>query len=114
MQRVGSRATLGAAAIAVLARYAWPGNVRELQNVLAALAVRSPKRGVVPPDALPAALTENGERDGVTLDEGRRLFELRFVRAALARAGGHRGRAAVELGVTRQGLTKLMNRLGIS
>src|SRR5206468_1309401 len=42
--RIGSRATLGAATVAALSRYDWPGNVRELQNVLAALAVRSPKR----------------------------------------------------------------------
>jgi DNA-binding NtrC family response regulator len=47
------------------------------------------------------------------LDEARRTFEERFVRAALVRTGGHRGRAAEELGVTRQGLTKLMARLGI-
>ena len=40
--RIGSRAVLGAATTAALARYDWPGNVRELQNVLAALAVRSP------------------------------------------------------------------------
>ena len=45
--------------------------------------------------------------------EARRTFEHRFVRAALVRTGGHRGRAAAELGVTRQGLTKLMTRLGI-
>ena len=48
-----------------------------------------------------------------SLDEARRTFEHRFVRAALVRTGGHRGRAAAELGVTRQGLTKLMNRFGI-
>jgi DNA-binding NtrC family response regulator len=41
------------------------------------------------------------------------VFDTRFVRAALARAGGHRGRAAAELGVTRQGLAKLMDRLGV-
>jgi DNA-binding NtrC family response regulator len=35
------------------------------------------------------------------------------VKAALVRTGGHRSRAAEELGVTRQGLTKLMTRLGI-
>ena len=29
------------------------------------------------------------------------------------RSGGHRSHAAAELGVTRQGLTKLMTRLGI-
>ena len=50
-RRFGSRATLSAATMAALARYDWPGNVRELQNVLAALAVRSPKRGIVPPAA---------------------------------------------------------------
>ena len=51
--RVASRATLGPATVAALARYDWPGNVRELQNVLAALAVRVGRRGVVAPEALP-------------------------------------------------------------
>jgi DNA-binding NtrC family response regulator len=49
----------------------------------------------------------------VTLDQARRRFEERFVRAALARAGGHRGRAAASLGLTRQGLSKLLDRLGV-
>ena len=112
-RRLGSRASLGAATMAALARYDWPGNVRELQNVLAALTVRSPKRGVVPPDALPASFTEVQRRETWRLDEARRTFESRFIRAALVRSGGHRGRAAAELGVTRQGLTKLITRLGI-
>jgi DNA-binding NtrC family response regulator/tetratricopeptide (TPR) repeat protein len=112
--RVGSRATLGAPTIAALARHDWPGNVRELQNVLAALAVRSPKRGIVPPAALPSAFVGSTAASAWRLDEARRTFDERFVRAALVRTGGHRGRAAEELGVTRQGLTKLMTRLGIS
>jgi DNA-binding NtrC family response regulator len=112
--RVGSRSTLGATTIAALARYDWPGNVRELQNVLAALAVRSPRRGVIPPSALPAPFAVASAGAASRLEEARRTFEERFVRAALARTGGHRGRAAAELGVTRQGLTKLMTRLGIS
>jgi len=112
--RVGSRATLGAATIAALARYEWPGNVRELQNVLAALAVRSPRRGVIPPSALPAPFAVAPAGAASRLEEARRAFEERFVRAALVRTGGHRGRAAAELGVTRQGLTKLMTRLGIA
>ena len=111
--RVGSRATLAVATTAALARYGWPGNVRELQNVLAALAVRSPKRGVVPAAALPPQFVERPGGGGWRLDEARRGFEERFVRAALARAGGRRGRAAAELGITRQGLTKIMARLGI-
>jgi DNA-binding NtrC family response regulator len=112
--RVGSRATLGAATLAALARHDWPGNVRELQNVLAALAVRSPRRGVIPPSALPPPFGVDAGGDASRLEEARRTFEERFVRAALVRTGGHRGRAAAELGVTRQGLTKLMTRLGIS
>ncbi len=39
------------------------------------------------------------------------MADERVVRAALAQAGGHRGRAASALGVTRQGLAKLVDRL---
>jgi len=112
-QRLGGRATLSAATVAALARYEWPGNVRELQNVLAALAVRSPRRGVVPPTALPPQFGPRDEDEAWRFDDARQAFEERFVRAALVRSGGHRGRAATELGVSRQGLTKLMTRLGI-
>jgi DNA-binding NtrC family response regulator len=112
--RVGSRAVLAAQTIGALARYDWPGNVRELQNVLAALAVRAPRRGVVPPTALPPALGAPTAGSGWRLGEARRTFEERFIRAALARTGGHRSRAAEELGLSRQGLAKLMSRLQIS
>jgi transcriptional regulator with PAS, ATPase and Fis domain len=113
-RRVGSQATLAAATVAALARYDWPGNVRELQNVLAALAVRTGKRGVVPPSALPAQFEAVRPAEAWRLDAARRTFEERFVRAALVRSGGRRAQAASELGVTRQGLTKLMTRLGIT
>jgi transcriptional regulator with PAS, ATPase and Fis domain len=111
--RVGSKATLAVSTVAALARYDWPGNVRELQNVLAAIAVRAPKRGLVPPGALPPHFDAARPDASYRLDQARRTFEQRFIRAALARSGGHRARAAEELGVTRQGLTKLMVRLGI-
>jgi transcriptional regulator with PAS, ATPase and Fis domain len=112
--RLGSKATLSTSAVAALARYDWPGNVRELQNVLAALAVRSPRRGIVAPEALPPHFEHARADHTWRLDEARRTFETRFIRAALARSGGHRARTAEELGVTRQGLTKLMVRLGIT
>src|SRR6185436_14857587 len=99
--RVGSRATLATATVIALARYGWPGNVRELQNVLASLVVRSPKRGVVPPTALGPQFADPGLAEVSRLDAARRVFEERFVRAALVRTGGHRARAAEELGVTR-------------
>jgi two-component system response regulator HydG len=111
-QRVGSQATLGRGALAALARYEWPGNVRELQNVLAALAVAAPRRGTIGASALPSGIAPSAA-DSLTLDQARRQFDATFVRGALARAGGCRSRAASDLGVTRQGLAKLMERLGI-
>jgi DNA-binding NtrC family response regulator/tetratricopeptide (TPR) repeat protein len=112
--RVGSRATLAASTVAALARYDWPGNVRELQNVLASLVVRCSKRGVVPPTALGPQFADRCLGEASRLDAARRTVEERFVRATLVRTGGHRTRAAEELGVTRQGLAKLMTRLGIA
>ena len=112
--RLGSRATLSLATLSQLARYDWPGNVRELQNVLAALAVRTPRRGVVQPSALPPEFGDAGRAEVSSLEAARRTFDAQFIRAALARTGGHRARAARELGVTRQGLTKLMVRLGLN
>lgn len=110
--RIGSRATLAPATLATLARYDWPGNVRELQNVLAALAVSAPRRGSIGPTCLPAVVAR-AETATATLDEARRVFERRFVQAALAHTGGHRGRAAAALGISRQGLAKLMARLDL-
>ena len=111
--RVGSRAVLGVDLVAALARYDWPGNVRELQNVLASLAVHGPRRGRVPVSLLPARIADEASRDGGDFGEARLNFERRFVRAALARAGGCRSAAATELGLSRQGLIKIIRRLGI-
>ncbi len=112
--RCGSRATLGAAVLTSLAKYDWPGNVRELQNVLAALAVRAGRRGIVPVSSLPPMFNDSRVVESSRLDQARRVFEENFVRAALARCGGRRVQAASELGLTRQGLAKLMDRLGIA
>jgi transcriptional regulator with PAS, ATPase and Fis domain len=88
--------------------------VRELQNVLASVMVAAPARGVIGPQVLPAHITRAaaiGARS--TLAEARRSFEARYVRAAMARAGGRTLVAARELGVSRQGLTKLLIRLDL-
>ena len=102
------------AAFSLLGSYDWPGNVRELQNVLASVMVAAPARGVIGPQVLPAHITRAaaiGARS--TLAEARRSFEARYVRAAMARAGGRTLVAARELGVSRQGLTKLLIRLDL-
>jgi transcriptional regulator with GAF, ATPase, and Fis domain len=115
LARTRSRATLDPETLAALARYDWPGNVRELQNVIARLAVQAPARGRVTPMALPAPIHPTVSMStSMPLDRARRAFEEQFVRGAIARAGGQLGPAARDLGLTRQGLTKLLARLGIA
>jgi transcriptional regulator with GAF, ATPase, and Fis domain len=112
--RVGTHAQLSHPVLAALSRYHWPGNVRELQNVVAALAVAAPARGLVRPSLLPAIITGTMAMTAARLADARNQFEQRFVQVALARAGGSRSRAARDLGLSRQGLLKLMARLGIA
>jgi transcriptional regulator with PAS, ATPase and Fis domain len=88
--------------------------VRELQNVMAALAVAAPARGQIRPTLLPAAITGASSITAARLADARAQFERRFIEVALARAGGSRSRAARELGISRQGLLKLLTRLGIT
>jgi transcriptional regulator with PAS, ATPase and Fis domain len=115
--RVGSRARLEGRVLDVLARFDWPGNVRQLQNTLAALAVRVPLRGRVTVDDLPHEIRRPDASPcyvvGSGLNAARREFEATYVRDALTRAGGRCSLAARDLGLTRQGLSKLVRRLGL-
>jgi DNA-binding NtrC family response regulator len=114
VKRTGGRATLDPDTLAALARYDWPGNVRELQNVMTSLAVHAGSRGRVGPQALPDHIAGTAVAGvSTTLEAARQSFERRFVRAVLAQEGGHRGRAARALGLSRQGLAKLLRRLQI-
>jgi DNA-binding NtrC family response regulator len=116
LAQTGGRAILSSETVAALAGRPWPGNIRELQNTLAALAVRAPRHGRIGPRDLAWLWPDaaGGRPFPRTLDDARRAFEAEFVRSVLDRAGGRRCRAAAELGVTRQGLAKLVTRLGIT
>jgi DNA-binding NtrC family response regulator len=111
--RVGTRAVLSQGLLATLARYHWPGNVRELQNVVSTLAVAAPSRGQVRARLLPSILTRSAASPTTQLRTACAQFERRFIEVALARANGCRSRTARELGVSRQGLLKMMTRLGV-
>lgn len=115
-RRVGTQARLHPALVDGLVAHDWPGNVRQLQNVLATLAVDAPRRGVVLPK--PHLLTRRtpmqpSETGPIGLDVARRQFDGVCVREALARAGGRQTEAARHLGLSRQGLAKLVRRLGL-
>ncbi len=106
-------------AIHLLLSHAWPGNVRELENeVQRALALARPGAALTPSElservgaiAEPVAA---GERDGEPLRATLQRIEALLIRRALARHGGRRAETARRLGITREGLYKKMQRLGI-
>jgi len=121
MAEIGKRAWLGPDVLARLTRYEWPGNVRELQNVISGLAVAAPTYGrvnvrhlvEVMGQAAGEPLPEPSVAAPSNLNAARTVFERRHVAEALARHAGRRAQTARSLGLTRQGLSKAMRRLGL-
>jgi len=110
--------------LAALSELPWPGNVRQLENLCRRLAVMAPGREIraqdlpkpevaATPDAEDwigrlaqsvRARLRSGERD---LYPGcRAQFEQAMLAAAMAENAGHRGRAALQLGLGRNTLTR--------
>ena len=101
-------------ALDLLGRYAWPGNVRELQNEVQRAVILCGDDGVIRPEHLSPRLNpEGGPAGGRTLGrfaEAKAEFVRRFLEQALLRCGNNKARAAEELGLSRQGLFKLLKK----
>ena len=103
----------------LLQAYPWPGNVRELENeVQRALALAEPGEELGP-DRLSPGLAggvephEAAPRSGETLRQTLARIESLLLRRALDANGGRRAATARQLGITREGLYKKMQRHGI-
>ena len=104
---LGAGKSLATSARAALVKHAWPGNVRELKNVLqranllaAGAAIEAADLGL-PATAAPPPVSNDSEPDRESIER------------ALSQAGGVVSQAAAELGLSRQGLYRRMERLGI-
>ncbi len=107
-----------------LAAYAFPGNIRELKSMVYD-AIANHSRGVLGKEyflramgagrpAAPAATASDDVLATFSDPEGRlptlKEAEEALIGKALERAGGNQGVAARYLGITRQGLNKILNR----
>ncbi|MBI5068324.1 MAG: sigma-54-dependent Fis family transcriptional regulator [Deltaproteobacteria bacterium] len=99
-------------AVAALSTYDFPGNVRELLHALER-AVAMSRGDVIRLAHLPPALGGGGGAGGDAaggatgiqpLARAVEEFELQYIRHVLAKVGGHRGRAAELLGISRKSL----------
>ena len=104
-------------ALDLLVAYEWPGNVRELRNEVRRIVALS-EGGSVRPEHLSPRLTEYKPPDPDRLPvRGLKPLvedlERRLLRAALVRHGWNKSRAATELGLSRLGLRKKLERYGM-
>jgi DNA-binding NtrC family response regulator len=122
----GPQARWGRDALAWIAARDWPGNVRELRAAVecaAALAPQGPQGMVVgvedltfaagdAPTAAPAPALADAP-NGLTLDQEIAALERRRIVEALERTGHNHTHTARDLGLSRVGLLKKMDRMGL-
>jgi two-component system response regulator PilR (NtrC family) len=109
---------LTAEALGAIVAYDWPGNVRELEHEARRLAYlcggRPVETAMLSAQVLVSGAAPVVAAGSLTLERHLEELERRLVRAALDRARGRRSTAARILGVSRNGLTMKMERLGLA
>ncbi|WP_343654278.1 sigma-54 dependent transcriptional regulator [Paraburkholderia caribensis] len=110
----------------LLQAFDWPGNVRQLKNLIERLTILYPGRRIEP-DQLPPELhvarapsksSEPVEPAEVASTEGSisetlLVRERELITSALLATGGHKGKAADRLGISRHAFKRRLQRLGI-
>jgi transcriptional regulator with PAS, ATPase and Fis domain len=96
--------------------YTWPGNVRELQNEIQKCLILCEEDNLINEEYLSNKIRKkNGAKPNHPYDyfRAKAEFEKKFLSEALARSDYNRTRTAEEVGLSRQGLFKLMKKHGI-
>jgi DNA-binding NtrC family response regulator len=100
-------------AMELMMNYSWPGNVRELQNELQRCLVLAAGEDLIKKEHLSARINPKGESSSPVLYNyfaAKAEFERRFLSQALDRFAGNKARTAAGVGLTRQGLFKLLKK----
>ena len=100
-------------ALELMINYSWPGNVRELQNEIQRCLVLASGDQLIKKEHLSSRINPTGERSsGVSYNyfAAKAEFETRFLSQALDRFGHNKSRTAAGVGLTRQGLFKLLKK----
>lgn len=100
-------------ALELLMNYSWPGNVRELQNEVQRCLILSKDNGLIKEEYLSPKINPKGERNsgtGYNFFRAKAEFEKRFLHQALARYNYNKTQTAEKIGLSRQGLFKLIKK----
>jgi len=107
------RARLSPEAVELMLDYPWPGNVRELQNEIQRCLVLADGEELIRKEHLSPRLNPGREKSSTAPYDyfaAKAEFERRFLCQALERFGGNKARTAAGVGLTRQGLFKLIKK----
>jgi two-component system NtrC family response regulator len=99
-------------ALRAINKHTWPGNVRELENSVRRAVIMAEGNKITAADL--ELSSSPGDPVLVTLEEAREAVDRKMVAEALERHSNKVAVAAAELGVNRQALYDLMNKLGVS
>ena len=104
--------------LSALTRHQWPGNVRELQNVIersVVLANGDERLGVVDlPEGLRELTVASDNVEVGSFHESVQGFKKELVRSALRVHAGNKLKAAIELGISRCYLHRLLNQFNLA
>lgn len=101
----------------LLVNYSWPGNVRELQNEIQRCLILCGDEDLIGEEYLsPKINPDRKKQSPVTYNyfHAKAEFEKRFLNQALARFRYNRARTAEQVGLSRQGLFKLIKKHNIT
>ncbi len=107
------RVNVTPAALDLMQEYPWPGNVRELQSELQRCLILCNDSGLITEhDISPKINPHRADEANSAYDyfKAKAEFEKRFLRQALNRFNYNRARTAQEIGLSRQGLFKLIKK----
>ena len=109
----------GQEALDALTNYTWPGNIRELENEVQRLVIQAePKHWIEVTDLSPRLRKVEGTVQRIapkkgTLREMMDQVERWLITEALRDHGGNKTKTAATLGITREGLHKKLDKLGL-
>jgi transcriptional regulator with AAA-type ATPase domain len=103
-------------AMAALVAHGWPGNVRELEHEVRRLVYLCPHGQAIDSTLVPPRLAASPGvvGDDLTLERHVEVTERSVILRALDRTGGNQTQAAKLLGISRNGLTMKLERLGLA
>jgi len=102
-------------AVEILVGYDWPGNIRELENEVRRCLALFPERELLTEECLSPCFFPDRKvvsQAGAPFDyfQAKAEFERRFLHQALTRFNFNKSKTAAEIGLSRQGLFKLLKK----